>query len=174
MEDNVKKERVSMSKDIVPDDFTLGLAIVDALPVLFFGASIIAIALMFQSPLFFIGALVVFLAGAIKVLWKIIVVIKKKNVWWMFVQMRIFMPIGMIIMIVSLIVNRRAIDGAAVWQAVTSMPALVFFVIGFAGMVLMTVFAIKLDSSDSKSNWIEQIVNTVAQLSFFVGILLLI
>lgn len=33
-------DKVKMTKDIVPEDFTLSLAIVDALPVLFFGGSV--------------------------------------------------------------------------------------------------------------------------------------
>lgn len=163
-----------MTKDVVPQDFTLGLAIVDAIPVLFFCASVIAIGVAFKSVLFLIGALLVLFAGAVKVLWKIIVVLKKKNVWWMFLQMRILMPIGMVLMMVSLLVNRSRIDGNALWSAVTSMPSLACFIVGIIGMVLMSVFAVKLDSSDVKSNWIEQLTNGIAQAAFFVGILFLL
>ena len=38
-------------------------------------------------------------------------------------------------------------------------------------MVLMGIFAAKLDSSDVRSNWIEQTTNAVAQAAIFVGIL---
>lgn len=41
-----------MKKDIVPEDFTLGLALVDAIPVIFFGASAVVISLLFGSRLF--------------------------------------------------------------------------------------------------------------------------
>ena len=75
-----------MTKDTIPENFTLSLAFVDSLPVLFFGGSMIVIGLLFGSPLFLIGAALCFWAGAAKVLWKIIVVTKKKNIWWMFLQ----------------------------------------------------------------------------------------
>ena len=74
-------DKPKITKDTVPEDFTLSLALVDALPVLFFGGSMILTALLFKSRLFLIGALACFWAGAAKVLWKIIVVKKKKNSW---------------------------------------------------------------------------------------------
>ena len=55
-----------MTKDTIPENFTLSLAIVDALPVLFFGGSMILIGLLFGSPLFLIGAALCFWAGAAK------------------------------------------------------------------------------------------------------------
>ena len=161
-----------MTKDTIPENFTLSLALVDALPVLFFGGSMILIGLLFGSPLFMIGAALCFWAGAAKVLWKIIVAAKKKNVWWMFLQMRIVMPIGFALMIFSVILNRNAIDLSAVFAAVISLPSVLFFAVGVIGMVLMGVFAAKLDSADVRSNWIEQLTNAIAQAAIFVGILL--
>ena len=58
-----------MTKDTIPENFTLSLALVDALPVLFFGGSMILIGLLFGNPLFLIGATLCFWAGAAKVLW---------------------------------------------------------------------------------------------------------
>ena len=162
-----------MTKDTIPEDFTLPLALVDALPVLFFGGSIILIGLLFGSPLFLIGAALCFWAGAAKVLWKIIVVTKKKNIWWLFLQMRTVMPIGFVLMILAVILNRNAIDLSAVFSAIVSLPSVIFFAVGVIGMVLMGVFAAKLDSSDVRSNWIEQLTNGVAQAAIFIGILLL-
>ena len=162
-----------MTKDTIPENFTLSLALVDALPVLFFGGSMILIGLPFGSPLFLIGAALCFWAGAAKVLWKIIVVTKKKNIWWMFLQMRIVMPLGFLLMILAVILNRNAINLSAVFAAVISLPSVLFFAVGVIGMVLMGVFAAKLDSADVRSNWIEQLTNGVAQAAIFVGILLL-
>ena len=51
--------------------------------------------------------------------------------------------------------------------------ALIFFAVGVIGMVLMGVFAAKLDSADVRSNWIEQLTNTIAQAAIFTGILFL-
>ena len=166
-------DKPKITKDTVPEDFTLSLALVDALPVLFFGGSMILTALLFKSRLFLTGALLCFWTGAAKVLWKIVVVKKKKNIWWLFLQMRIVMPIGFALMLLSVILNRKAIRFAAVLTAVTSFPSVIFFALGILGMVLMGVFASRLDSSDLRSNWIEQLTNTAAQAAIFAGILLL-
>lgn len=162
-----------MTKDTVPEDFTLKLALVDAIPVLFFGASMIAVSVLFKSPLFLFGALLCLFAGAAKVIWKIIVVLKKKNVWWLFMQMRILMPAGMVLMISAAIINRYSVDFSSLLSEAVSFPTVIFFAAGIAGMVLMTVFAFRLDSSDVKANWVEQLTNGAAQICFFVGILLL-
>lgn len=167
-------EKAKMTKDTVPEDFTLSLAIVDALPVIFFGGSMILIGILFKSVLFMIGALLCFWAGAAKVVWKVIVVTKKKNVWWMFLQMRIVMPIGFVLMLLAVILNRNMIDLSDVLATVVSLPSVIFFAAGVIGMVLMGIFAAKLDSADVRSNWIEQLTNAAAQASIFAGILFLL
>ena len=161
-----------MTKDIVPENFTVLLALIDAIPVLFFGASMIAVSLIFDSVLFLIGAVICTLSGTIKVLWKIIVAVKKKNVWWMFIQMRIFMPLGFVILIVSLFVDRTRINISGVWQAVKSFPSVIFFVAGLLGMLLMGIFTFALDSTNVKANWIEQLINGIAQICIFIGLLI--
>lgn len=162
--------RNKMTKDTVPQDFTLSLALVDAVPVLFFGASMVAAGVLFKSALFIIGASLCLFAGAAKVLWKIIVVLRKKNIWWMFLQMRTLMPVGMLMMIAGGIMCRGNVD----FKAFLLFPAAAFFILGALGMVMMTVFAFTLDSSDLKSNWIEQLTNGFAQICFFVGLLCVI
>ena len=134
----------------------------------------ILIGLLFGSPLFLTGAVLCFWAGAAKVLWKIIVVKKKKNIWWLFLQMRIVMPLGFALMIFAVIMNRSAVNLPAVFAAIVSLPSVIFFAIGVTGMVLMGVFAAKLDSADVRSNWIEQITNALAQAAVFTGILFLL
>ena len=57
-------KKPKMAKASVPEDFTLSLAIVDALPVLFFGGSMVLIGLLFQSILFLLGAFLCFWVGA--------------------------------------------------------------------------------------------------------------
>ena len=49
---------------------------------------------MSGSAVLLIGGVICFAAGMLKVLWKFIVVLQKKNVWPLFVQMRIGMPVG--------------------------------------------------------------------------------
>ena len=162
-----------MTKDVVPQDFTLSLVLVDAIPVLFFGASMVLIGMKFSSILFMIGALLSLFAGACKVLWKLIVVLQKKNIWFLFIQMRITMPLGFLCMLVSLFVNVKQIHMDSILKGMVSFPSCIFFLIGLIGMVLMGVFAKKLDSRSVKSNWIEQFTNGIAQICIFIGLLLL-
>ena len=91
----------------------------------------------------------------------------------MFLQMRIVMPLGFVLMIFSVILNRNAIDLSDVFAEIVSLPSVIFFAIGVIGMVLMGVFAAKLDSADVRSNWIEQLTNGAAQAAIFMGILFL-
>lgn len=163
-----------MTKDTVPENFTMSLALVDALPVLFFGGSMILVGVLFRSPLFLIGSALCFCSGVAKVLWKVIVVAKKKNIWWMFMQMRIVMPLGFMVMILALIIGRNSLSLSTVLASVLSFPSVIFFGIGVIGMVMMGVFAAKLDSADARSNWIEQLTNGIAQAAIFIGILLLL
>ena len=65
------------------EGFTLGLALVDAIPVLSFGISMVIIAGRFDSPLFMIGAAFSVLAGCCKVAWKMILGITKKDLRWL-------------------------------------------------------------------------------------------
>ena len=88
--------------------------------------------------------------------------------------MRIVMPVGFAMMILAVVLNRSAIDLSAVFAAVISFPSAIFFAAGVIGMILMSIFAAKLDSADVRSNWIEQLTNTIAQASIFTGILFLL
>ena len=146
--------KTKMTKDIVPEGFTMMLALVDALPVIFFAGSMI---------------LIDWRHG--KVLRKVIVVLKKKNAWLLFVQMRLFMPLGFLLMICSLFANADRISFDEILKACIRFPSIMCFVAGIAGMVLMTACALRLDSSDVKANWVEQLINGVAQGAFFLGIL---
>ncbi len=161
-----------MTKNTVPEGFTMNLVLVDAIPVLFFGASMVTAGILLKSPLFIFGALLCLFAGAAKVIWKIIVVLRKKNVWWLFMQMRILMPVGMIIMIAGAVMSKTSVNLSALLSTALSFPPVIFFAAGIIGMIMMTVFAFKLDSSDVKSNWIEQLTNGIAQGCFFIGLLL--
>lgn len=162
-----------MDKHTVPEDFTLTLALVDAIPVLFFAISCILIGRTLHSPLFIVGAALCLFAGACKVLWKIIVVLKKKNIWFLFVQMRRLMPAGFLIMVISVIILPQKKTTLAPLLGLFSMPSLLFVLLWVLGMVLMGVFAKKLDNKSKKANWIEQITNGVAQICFTVALLLL-
>ena len=164
--------RNKMTKDTIPEGFSVSMALVDLVPVLFFGLSALRVGGLFRSRLFVIGALICLLSGVVKVVWKLIAACGRRNIWPMFVQMRIAMPIGFLLLLAALIVDRANLSGAAIIAGLCSVPACIFFALGLIGMVLMSVFAVRLDSADPKSNWIEQAVNGVAQICFFVGLLL--
>ena len=167
------KEKKTLTKDMIPDDFSLGLALTDGLPVIFFGINTLLLGMHFGSKLFLLGAIVSFLSGAGKVLWKVIVAVKRKNIWWLFMQMRIFMPAGFLLMLFALFVDHRLLDGHAFMAGFTSMPSFIFFLFGILSLILMTVFAFTLNNSDLKSNWIEQTTNAIGQLCFMIGLFLL-
>lgn len=169
-----KKNREKVTKDTVPQGFTLGLALVDAIPVVFFGINCALIGTLFGSPLFIIGALLCLFGGAVKVLWKIIVAVKQKNIWWTFVQMRITMPVGFLLMLISLLVDYRKLSFASVMAGLFGLPSVIFFAAGLLGMILMGIFAVKLDNGNVKSNWVEQLTNGISQICICVGLLLLL
>lgn len=165
-----------IDKNTVPEGFTLGLVLVDAIPVILFGVNCILIGMLCNNPLFIIGAVLCLVSGAIKVLWKLIVVLKRKNIWPLFVQMRIVMPIGFVIILISVILDiaLKNIDYTLLKIMIFGFPQIIFFILGLIGMIMMGFFGAKLDSTDLKSNWIEQITNGISQLCYLVGILFLL
>lgn len=163
-----------ITKETIPQGFSLQLALVDFIPVIFFGVNAIIFGVIIKSPLVIAGAAIACISGVIKCLWKIIAALKQKNVWWMFLQMRIVMPIGMMVVILAAIFNSDKSVYPQMWQGILSFPECIFFGVGVFSFVLMTIFAFALDSKNVRSNWIEQITNSVGQIGFFVGLMLLL
>ena len=160
-----------MTKSDLPTDFNLKLALFDLLPVIFFGVSLILISAMFDSCLFLLGSLMILIAGISKVLWKIIVVLKRKNIWFLFMQMRTIMPIGFVLIIASLVINSKNINLDNILFFLTNIPYCIFFSIGFVNMTLMIIFMFKFDNKSLRNNWIEETVNCIAQLAIMTGML---
>ena len=167
-----KTSKNKMTKDTIPKGFTVSMALVDMLPVLFFGLSAIRVGQLFHSAIFVLGALVCLVSGVIKVLWKLIAARSGCNIWPMFVQMRIAMPIGFLLLLAALAIDRANLNGAAILAGLCGVPSCIFFALGLIGMVLMGVFAARMDSSDPKVNWMEQGINGCAQLCILIGLLL--
>lgn len=159
-------------KDSKYEGFTLGLALVDALPVLLFGGSCILIGIAFKSPLFIAGACICFLGGLLKVMWKIMLAVTGKDIQWLNKPFRYLLIGGFVLIILSVILGWKRISLASLAAALTGLPQCVFFALWLAGMVCMGVLGKKLDSSVAKNNWIEQCVNAAAQLCMFIGLLL--
>ena len=154
------------------EGFTLGLALVDAIPVLSFGISMVIIAGKFGSPLFMVGAALSVLAGCCKVAWKLILGIWKKDLRWLnkpFVPMQ---ASGFLLMLVSFVICFRKISWPAVGTALVSFPSLLFFIAWIGLMGFMGWFRKhKFRNEDAASNWTAQIINAVGQTCLLLGIL---
>lgn len=159
----------------VPVDFTLSLVLVDALPVLLFGAACVALSVRISSALFLAGACICLASGAGKVIWKLIVVLAHRNVWPLYRQMHVLMPIGFVLMLVGLVmaVVLGSVTPASVGAALTAFPSSLFLLAWVLAMCAMGYFASHLDSSDPKANWVEQLTNAAGQAALLAAVLLL-
>ena len=154
------------------EGFTLALALVDAIPVLSFGISMVIIASRFDSPLFLIGASLSVLAGCCKVAWKLVLGISGKNLRWLnkpFVPMQ---ATGFLLMLVSFVLGFGKIRWGSVLSAIISVPSILFFLawiglMGFMGWYRKNKFK----NEDAHSNWTAQIINAIGQTCLLLGIL---
>jgi len=154
------------------EGFTLGLALVDAIPVLSFGISMVIIASRFDSPLFLIGACLSVLAGCFKVAWKLVLGIWKKDLRWLnkpFLPMQIT---GFGFILGSLVTSLGKINWPAVGAAVLSFPSILFFLVWICLMFFMGWYRKnRFKNDDARSNWTAQIVNAVGQTCLLLGVL---
>ena len=154
------------------EGFTIGLALVDAIPVLSFGISMLIIAGRFQSPLFMIGAALSVLAGCCKVAWKLVLGIGKKNLRWLNKPFAPMMASGFLLLVISLIIGFGKINWAAVGAAIIGLPSILFFLAWIGLMGFMGWFRKhKFSNEDAKSNWTAQIINAIGQTCLLLGIL---
>lgn len=154
------------------EGFTIGLALVDAIPVLSFGISMLIIAGRFQSPLFMIGAALSVLAGCCKVAWKLVLGIGKKNLHWLNKPFVPMMASGFLLLVISLIIGFGKINWAAVGAAIIGLPSILFFLAWIGLMGFMGWFRKhKFSNEDAKSNWTAQIINAIGQTCLLLGIL---
>ncbi len=160
-----------MDKNTVPQNYTMSLALFDAVPVILFGWACLILWRLTGSVLVLAGGVICFTAGMLKVLWKIIVVLKKKNVWPLFVQMRIGMPAGFTLMLAGVVAACIKGDLGGVGKAVLHPLPILFLILYAAGMTAMIMFSKKLDPAELKANWIEQSCNTVAQGAFLAAMM---
>lgn len=152
--------------------FTLSLAAVDALPVLFFGAAAAVLGVKLQSALFLLGAALCLLAGAGKVVWKLLIALRGRDVALLGAQLRFVMPAGFVLMMAgAALADRETVR--ALLRAAVRLPSAAFFALGVVGVAAMIVCAGKFDRRDVRGNWIEQGINAAAQASVLAGVLLL-
>lgn len=154
------------------EGFTVALALVDAIPVLSFGISTVILASRFDSPLFLAGAALSVLAGCMKVAWKLVLGIAKKDLRWLnkpFVPMQ---AAGFLVMLVSFVLGFGRISWSAVGAAVLSLPSILFFAAWLGLMCFMGWYRKnKFRNDDAHSNWTAQIINAIGQTCLLLGIL---
>ena len=80
------------------------------------------------------------------------------------------MPVGFLLMIVGAVQSETT---SQLLQQAVKMPAILFFAIAAAGLILMVVCAKKLDQKDAHGNWIEEIINCISQTLVLIGVILL-
>ena len=154
------------------EGFTVGLALVDAIPVLSFGISMVIIASRFDSPLFMLGAALSVLGGCCKVAWKLVLGITRKDLRWLNKPFVPMMASGFLLILISLGLNLRRINITAVAAAVTSLPSLLFFITWIGLMFFMGWYRKnKFKNDDAHSNWTAQIINALGQTCLLLGIL---
>ena len=152
--------------------FPLSLALVDALPVLFFGAAAAILGVKLRSVVFIVGAALCLLAGAGKVVWKLLIALKGKDVAFLGAQLRYVMPTGFLLMLFGGFFAERETVRALLHAAVR-LPSAAFFALTIVGLIAMVVCAKKFDRFDVRGNWIEQGINAAAQGCALIGVLLL-
>ena len=153
--------------DSVPEGFTLSMALLDCVPVAFFCVSVGVLATHFDSALFRAGVVLVVLAGVLKVSWKLVLALARRDVRFLNRQMRYLMPVGFGLAVIALVVDSAEWSMDAVLAHVAATPSLLFLVMG-----LMAWFASHLDGRDAKANWKEQAVNAITQLCIMLAIVL--
>ncbi len=155
------------------EGFTLGLALMDAIPVIAFGIDMALLAKPLGSALFLAGAVISLLAGSCMVVYKLLLALAKKEVQGLKKAMPIGMSAGWLMMIAAAVINRSKINMAAIWQGVSSMPACIFFIGGlcfFAAFIIF--FKTKFDADSARDNWIEEILNGCAWIMILIGVVL--
>lgn len=158
-------------KNDIPEGFTLGMALMDLMPVVFFGIGVAAVGRRLNSGLFWTGAVLCIAAGLGKVSWKLCLALMKKNIPLLNRQLRVLMPAGFVLLLAGVLTSPQRLPAAKIWAGVLQMPAALFFAGGIAGMIAMMVMGRTRSSLDAKANWHEQLVNALTQLALLLGVL---
>lgn len=150
---------------------SIGMALVDAIPVLLFAYATEQMWLTINNKCFMIGAIACFAAGLGKVLWKFLFAIMRKSIDFLYKQFKYLMSLGFVLMLVGGLVELNNYDLKEVAAAIFNVPCMVCLVISIGALVCMIQMARTLDQFDAKANWKEQGVNIVAQGAFLLAVM---
>lgn len=153
--------------------FTFTLALLDFVPVFMFSVSILLIALRFNSWMFLTGAVLSFAAGLSKASWKMIKTVKGKDIR---ILTDYFMPAmmsGFVLMLLSVILNRRSISLSAITERMMQFPISILIIMALASMIFMLYYRKKhFKRDDYHSNLIGEIANTIFQLMILLTVIM--
>ncbi len=148
---------------------TVGMAVMDTIPCIFFSVAAVCLSLAVKQPLFIIGQIICALGGFGKAVWKFIKAINKKNIHWVAAQMKYSMSLGFLLCIISLLLGLKTLPFSLIVKNLFSFPVFIFVILGIALMAVMMVLGARMDPANKKANWCEQTVNLIAQLSFMLA-----
>ena len=152
------------------EKFSIQLTAVECIPVLLFSVTSFVLAGKLRNPLFMIGAVLCVCAGLGKVIWKLLIALKDKDVRFLGAQLRYVMPAGFLLMIVGAVQSEAT---SQMLKQAGKMPSVLLFILAGIGLTLMVVCARKFDRKDIRGNWIEEIINCVVQALVLAGVILL-
>lgn len=156
-------------------DFSLALTVVDIIPCILFGASMILLDRWFRSPLYLTAAIMCTLAGLCKVIWKFLICIFDKNIEVLNKQFKFVMPTGMLLLLISVFtMNRRGIATSQIIDFIMQSPSRWLLLAWLICCVLMVILRITLNMDLTKSNWIAEVANIVANSFLLIAVICLV
>lgn len=152
---------------------SIWLALYDFVPCLLFAISMTLIYILYPSNIFVFGAILSSMAGFFKAGWKLVLALTRKKIPWLQKQFKYNMISGVFLMVLSVIVDSNLVNFPRLLKEISTFPVYLLLLFTFFGYGGMSYCKKHLDSSKISSNYIEQTLNTLIQLSFLTAIVLM-
>ena len=135
------------------NEYTIGLALVDLMPVVCFLMSGLIIYSMYESPVLLAGVLSCFAGGLCKAIWKLIIVIRKEDHPGLTRAFHILMPAGFALMILSVPAGGKAAL-AGLWnlkghRSVGGLRASIYNAVPREGVIALVDFMKKFEKENA-------------------------
>ncbi len=167
------KEEVNKKSRYDGLEATVGMAVMDTIPCIFFAVAAVCLSMAVKQPLFIIGQIICALGGFGKAIWKFIKAVKKKNIHWVAAQMKYSMSAGFLMSLLSLLFGLKTLPFSVIVKNLFSFPVIIFVITGMVLMTAMIVLGARMDPGNAKANWCEQTINLIAQLSFMFAAIII-